>query len=384
MNFDFATAHRIVFGRGSLAAVAPAAAALGRRALLVGGATPARVEPLAELLHAAGVETIYFAVDGEPTVETAVAGVGRARAESCDLIVGMGGGSALDAGKAIAVLLSNPGDVYDYLEVIGRGRPLTQTAAPYIAVPTTAGAGTEVTRNAVLKATAQRVKVSLRSASMLPRLAVIDPELTRGLPPAVTAATGLDALTQCIEPFVSNRANPMTDGFCREGMARAARSLRRAYQQGDDMAAREDMALAALCGGLALANARLGAVHGFAGPLGGMFPAPHGAVCARLLPLVMAANVAALEERRPGAPALARYGEVARILTGRADATAADGVAWVEALARDLQVPSLSAYGVDEAALPELVANSQRASSMQGNPIELSEDELTEILRRAL
>lgn len=384
MNFDFATAHRIVFGPGSLTAVAPAAAALGRRALLVGGATRGRVAPLAELLHAAGVETVYFAVGGEPTVDLAVAGVEQARSAGCDLIVGMGGGSALDAGKAIAVLLTNPGDVYDYLEVIGRGRPLTQAAAPYIAVPTTAGAGTEVTRNAVLKATEQRIKVSLRSASMLPRLAVIDPELARGLPPAVTAATGLDALTQCIEPFVSNRANPLTDGFCREGMARAAAGLRRAYRNGDDMAAREDMALAALCGGLALANARLGAVHGFAGPLGGMFPAPHGAVCARLLPLVMAANVAALEERRPGAPALARYDEVARILTGRPDASAADGVAWVEELARDLHVPPLADYGVDEAALPELVANSQRASSMQGNPIELTADELAEILRRAL
>ncbi len=243
-----------------------------------------------------------------------------------DLVVGMGGGSVIDAAKAIAALLTNPGDPLDYLEVIGRGLPLANACAPMMAIPTTAGTGAEVTRNAVLASPAHRVKVSLRSASMLPDVAIVDPELTLSMPPAVTAATGLDALTQCLEPFVSHLATPLTDGFCREGLARAARSLRRAYHHGSDVAARRDMALASLCGGLALANAKLGAVHGFAGPIGGMFDAPHGAVCARLLPLVMTANVRALEERSPNSPALVRYAEVAKIVTGDADASIADGV----------------------------------------------------------
>jgi alcohol dehydrogenase class IV len=246
-----------------------------------------------------------------------------------------------------------------------------------------------VTRNAVLASPEHRVKVSLRSPLMLPRLAVVDPELTHTLPPTTTASTGLDALTQVIEPYVSNQANPMTDTLCREGMRRAARSLRRAYeracsQQGDDAAAREDMALTSLFGGLALANAKLGAAHGFAGPMGGMFSAPHGAICGRLLPHVMAVNVRALQERQPGSQALQRYDQVAQILTGNPSATADDGVGWVQELCDALQVPSLAAYGVTSADFSALVEKSSAASSMQGNPIKLTPDEMREILARAL
>ncbi len=219
---------------------------------------------------------------------------------------------------------------------------------------------------------------------MLPRLALVDPELTHTLPPPVTASTGLDALTQVVEPFVSHRANPLTDAVCREGMRRAARSLRRAYQQGDDAAAREDMALTSLFGGLALANAKLGAAHGFAGPLGGMFPAPHGAVCGRLLPHVVAINVRALQERRPESAALHRYDEVAQILTGSGSATADDGVAWVQELCDALEVPPLAAYGVTEEDFPALIEKGSVSSSMQGNPIRLTPDEMWEILARAL
>ena len=384
MRFEFATATRIIFGAGTFRDVGSLAAPLGRHALVVGGKTPARLQPLLDRLHAQRLATTPFSVPGEPTTDLVRAGVERARAAGCDCVIGMGGGSVLDAGKAIAALLTNPGDLLDYLEVVGQGKSLAQPSAPYLAIPTTAGTGSEVTRNAVLGVPRQRVKVSLRSPHLLPQVALVDPELTYGLPPTVTAWSGMDALTQCVEPYVAPQANPLTDAFCREGIQRAAHALRRAFHDGGDRAARAEMALASLCGGLALANAKLGAVHGLASPLGGMFPAPHGAVCARLLPLVMAANLQALEERAPDAPALQRYGDIARLLTGDATAQPADGVAWVQALCHELAVPSLAHFGVTEAELPEVVVQAQRASSMQGNPIVLTTDELGQIVQQAV
>ena len=228
------------------------------------------------------------------------------------------------------------------------------------------------------------MKVSLRSPFMVPRLALVDPHLALGLPPALTAASGLDALTQLIEPYVSSRANPLTDALCAEGLRRAARSLRRAVDHGRDAAAREDMALAGLFGGLALANAGLGAVHGFAAPIGGTFSAPHGAVCARLLPFVMRANVDALRAREPSSLLLERFAEVARALTGSAAATLEDGIAFVEQLGRELAVPGLASYGVAPADIPGLVKKASAASSMKGNPLPLTEAELTQVLEQAL
>jgi alcohol dehydrogenase class IV len=300
------------------------------------------------------------------------------------LVIGLGGGSVLDTGKAIAALAANPGDLFDYLEVIGKGLPLVHASLPYFAIPTTAGTGSEVTRNAVIESPEQNVKVSLRSPSMLPRLALVDPELTYSLPPEVTATSGLDALTQLIEPFVSVKANPMTDAICREGISRAARSLRRAYKEGSDKNAREDMSLAALFGGLALANAALGAAHGFAGPLGGMLHAPHGALCARLLPLVMEANIKALEERQPEHPALRRYAEIARIVTDEPDAAPLDGARWTSQLVNELKIPRLATYGMRPEDFPEAVQNTQKANSFKGNPIVLNEKELSQILEQAL
>ena len=382
-RFEFATAGRIVFGAGALDEVGPLAASLGRRALVVTGAHVERAAPLFERLDAAGVTHVPFAMPSEPSVPLVQAGAVQARDAGCELVIGFGGGSAIDAGKAIAALLTNEGDPLDYLEVVGRGHPLTQPAAPMIAIPTTAGTGAEVTRNAVLAVPDRRVKVSLRSPLMLPRVALVDPDLTLSLPPAVTAYTGLDALTQLIEPFVTRRANPLTDALCREAIPRVARALPRAYADGQDAAAREEMALASLFGGLALANAGLGAVHGFAGVLGGMYSAPHGAICAALLPHVMAANAAILAERQPESPVLARYGEIARMLTGRADATPAEGAAWVAELIASLDIPPLGRYGLTEAGFPAVIDASARASSMKGNPIELTSDDMADILRRA-
>jgi len=386
MKFEFATATRIIFGNGTLTQIGPIAATLGQRALLVIGTNAERAAPLREQLAQYNViVSLTLAIPHEPTTTLAIDGAAQARHADCQLVIGFGGGSVIDAGKAIAALMTNPGDPLDYLEVVGRGQPLRHAPAPYIAIPTTAGTGAEVTRNAVLSSLEHRVKASLRHALMLPQVALIDPELTYSLPPAVTASTGLDALTQVMEPYLCAQTNPLTDALCRDGIQRAARSLRRAYEDGTDKTAREDMALASLLGGLALANAKLGAVHGFAGPLGGMYPtAPHGVICAKLLPLVMEANVRALQSRQPNSLALTRYDEVAQLLTGHPTATAADGVAWVQALGQALAIPPLATFGLTPTDFPVIVANSQKASSMQGNPIKLTDEELTDILRLAM
>jgi len=384
IRFEFATAQRVVFGAGTLREAGPLARGFGARALVVTGRSPERAAPLLDLLAAHQVEAVVFPLAGEPTTRAVAAGVERARREDCAFLIAFGGGSAIDAGKAIAVLLTNGGELDDYLEVIGRGKPLTQPAAPCIAIPTTAGTGAEVTRNAVIASPEHRLKASLRSVLMLPRVAVVDPELTYGLPPAVTASTGLDALTQLIEPYVSTRANPMTDALCLEGMRRVARSLSCAFADGRDAAAREDMALAALFSGLALANAGLGAVHGLAAPAGGMIPVPHGAACAALLPHAMETNLKALRQRQPNSNALPRHDQIARVLTGRPDAAAEDGVAWVRDLTRALAIPPLRAYGLTEDQLPTLVDNAAQASSMKANPVPLTREEMLGILQRAL
>ncbi|HOG30549.1 MAG TPA: iron-containing alcohol dehydrogenase, partial [Vicinamibacterales bacterium] len=275
-------------------------------------------------------------------------------------------------------------ELMDYLEVVGRGQPITAPPLPLVAVPTTAGTGSEVTRNAVVTVPGRRVKASLRSPLMLPRAAVVDPRLTYGLPPALTASTGLDALTQLIEPFVSLRANPVADALCREGLARASRSLCRACEDGRDAAARTDMSLASLLGGMALASAGLGAVHGLAAPIGGMFRAPHGAVCAALLPHVMAANLRALGEGRGRPDALGRMAEIGRLVTRSPEATAEDAVAWIRGTVARLEIPGLSRYGMAADALPEVAAQGLQASSMKGNPVALSAAELVGILEAAL
>ena len=383
LNFEFATATRIVLGAGALGQLGANAKAFGRRALVVTGSDARRAEKLTASLTAAGLSAAIFPVAGEPEIATVERGTAFAKSEQCDFVIGFGGGSVLDAAKAIAAMLANEGELTDYLEIIGKGKALTKKPVPFIAIPTTAGTGSEVTRNAVLASPEHKVKVSLRSPFLLARLAVIDPELTYGLPPGITASTGLDALTQLIEPFTCLRANPMTDALCLDGLGRAARSLGEAVANGGNPSAREDMAVASLFGGLALANAGLGAVHGFAGPIGGSFSAPHGAVCGALLPHVMAANVKALRERDPQSFALRRYYRIAVLVTNNPHATADAGVEWVRQLVAGLPIPGLRAYGIREEHFADLVAKATVASSMKANPIQLTPEELTEILRRA-
>jgi alcohol dehydrogenase class IV len=383
MRFEFATATQIVFGPGTVREAGKLARPWGRRALVVTGGSPARAKTLLGMLEGEGIVTATYPVAHEPSAKTVLDGLSVAHGCGAEMVIGFGGGSVIDAAKAIAGLFTNPGEPFDYLEVVGAGRPLARPALPWMAIPTTAGTGAEVTRNAVLAVPERRVKVSLRSPHLLARVALVDPELTHDLPPSATAATGMDALTQLLEAYVCNRANPLTDALCRAGVPRAAKALPAVWRNPRDAAAREALALAALWSGLALANSGLGAVHGLAGPMGGMFSAPHGAVCAALLAPVMAANIAALRARAPEHAALHRYGEIACWLTGKADATPEDGIRAVEALTLMLQIPKLSVFGLDAARSADLVAQSQQASSMKANPIVLTSAELAEVVARA-
>lgn len=384
-SFEWATAARVVFGAGTSGQAPALIRDLGaKRVLLVTGAHPERAAALHEDLARGGIDVAVLRVAGEPTVDVARDGMALALAERRDAVVAFGGGSAIDAGKAIAVLAANGGDPLDYLEVIGRGKALSRGSLPFIALPSTAGTGSEVTRNAVLADPAARVKASLRSPHMLPKAAIVDPELLAGAPPAVIASSGLDALSQNIEPYLSNRANPLSDVLAREGMRRSASALRRVFDGQGSAADREDLALASLCGGLCLANSGLGAVHGFAAPVGGMFAAPHGAVCAALLGPVLEVNRRALSARAPGHPAGDRLREIAVILTGRAHASAEDGIAWIRELCEALGVAGLSRYGMTARDIPALVEKARAASSMKGNPILLTDEELADIALRAL
>jgi alcohol dehydrogenase class IV len=379
--FEFATAGRIVVGSGRAAELPGVLAGLGSRVLVCTGADPARN---AGLLGELGMPAAMFAVAGEPTVDLAQAGVAAAREHGADVVAAIGGGSVIDTGKAVAMLLGNGGGPLDYLEVVGSGRKITKPAAPLVAVPTTAGTGAEVTANAVLAVPSHGLKASLRSPLMIPRVALVDPELTMSCPPAVTAASGMDALTQCLEPYVSVRATPLTDGLAREGLRRAAASLRAAFADGTDLAARSGMAVCSLLGGMALANAKLGAVHGLAGVIGGTAAVPHGVACAALLAPVTEANVRALRSAPDGRAALARYTEIAGILTGNPAVAVEDGIAWIRDTVGLLEIPRLAAFGLSTQDAGDVAAKAAGSSSMQGNPVVLSDDDLRVILLDAI
>ena len=380
-TFEFATASRIMAGVGRAADLPGVLAGLGSRALVCTGAN---AERHAGLLAVLGLPVVVFPVPAEPTVELARAGVAAARQHGADVVAAIGGGSVIDTGKAVAMLLGNGGDPLDYLEVVGSGRAITRPAVPCVAVPTTAGTGAEVTANAVLAAPEHGLKASLRSPLMIPRIALVDPQLTASCPPPVTAASGLDALTQCLEPFVSVRATPLTDALAREGLLRAAAGLRAAYADGTNLAARQDMAMCALLGGMALANAKLGAVHGLAGVIGGIANVPHGIACAALLAPVIEANVRALRSGQPGSPALDRYAEAARLLTGGPGASIEDGLAWIRQTLALLAVPGLAAFGLGPGHAGDVAAKGATSSSMQGNPVALSHGDLKAVVLQAL
>jgi alcohol dehydrogenase class IV len=384
MRFEFATVTRIVFGTGVASELGTLAKEKGTHALVVTDNNPDRVGNIIQHLTDANVQHTIYSVATEPSIDLVNQGKAKAQSAGCDMVISIGGGSVIDGGKAIAALLPNDGEILDYLEVIGKGQKLKNAPVPFIAVPTTAGTGAEVTKNAVIASPEHRVKVSLRDNRMLADIALVDPILTYSMPQAITASTGMDALTQVLEPYVSHLANPMTDAFCREGLMRAGRSLRTVYDNPNDADAREDMALASLLGGLALANAKLGAVHGFAGPLGGMFSAPHGAICATLLPHVIKANINALQNREPDNPALSRFDEIGQLITGDKSANAQTAIQWIDETSQQFNIPTLSTYGIQESGFDSIIEKSANSSSMKGNPIKLTDAELNNILKSAL
>jgi alcohol dehydrogenase class IV len=383
INFQLTIPADVRFGVGRIGEVPQALADLGAsRVLLVTGRSTSRADSVRSALIDASISTIPFAVATEPSIERVRAAVALIAEAGCDAVLGFGGGSALDVAKAAAVLAATGTDPMDHLEVIGAGRPISSPGLPCVAVPTTAGTGSEVTRNSVLSGGG--VKASLRSPLMLPRISVIDPDLLAGLPGPTIAASGMDALSQLIEPLLSRRANPFCDALARDGIRRSARSLRRAYEEGmEDPGVREDLALASLFSGMCLANSGLGAVHGIAAAAGARLSAPHGAVCAAVLAAVMELNLQALRERAPEHAALARMSEVANLLTSRNDATPEDAIDWLQEVTSALSIPGLSSYGLNETEMEAVVTAAQNASSMRGNPIELNDAEVGEILTRS-
>jgi alcohol dehydrogenase class IV len=384
VRFDLTLPGDIRFGAGRVSEVPGALADLGaNRVMVITGRTTSRADGIRAALNAADMSSMVFGVATEPSIERVRAGVDLALETGCDAVLGFGGGSALDVAKAVAVLARSGTDPMDHLEVIGAGRPIKRPGLPCVAVPTTAGTGSEVTRNSVLSGGG--VKASLRSPLMLPKLAVVDPDLLVGVPKPTIAASGMDALSQLIEPLLSQRAHPFTDALAREGIRRSARSLRRAYQEGmEDPGVREDLAIASLFSGMCLANSGLGAVHGLAAAAGARLSAPHGAVCAAVLTAATDVNLRALRERAPNHFALQRIAEVASLLTGRPEASPEDAIAWLAELTAGMSIPGLASYGLNQDAIATVVTTAQRASSMRGNPIELSDQEVTEIVTRSL
>jgi len=374
--FGFASAARIRFGRGVIAETPEAIAARGRRVFLVQGKSGRFSDQLIAPLRAKGVQIVPFTCDREPDLPMLESAVAAAQAGGVDCVAALGGGAVIDLGKAVAALAPSKSAAMDHLEVVGKGLPLAAAPLPFIAMPTTAGTGAEVTKNAVIAVPEHARKVSLRDDRMLADLALVDPALTDGTPKAVTLASGLDAVTQVIEPYLCSRANPLVDALCREAIPRGLTALR-VLMDREDPAARDDLAFTSLCGGLALANAGLGAVHGLAGVIGGIAPnAPHGAVCGALLPHVLTANRAAtthLPEVQD------RMDQVMDWIAGSLTLRQGSLADWVNRQG----LPRLSDMGVAPEDHPRIAKDAAASSSMKANPVTLSSNTLEQILANA-
>jgi alcohol dehydrogenase class IV len=384
MQFEFSTASKIIFGSGMFTSVGEIVKRLGKKTLIVCGAPQYLLTKLKKLLDEESIVYTIYHTAGEPTINSiqdTLATIGQTTYAS---IIGIGGGSAIDTAKTISAMLTNPGDLTEYLEVIGFNKPLKFPTLPLIAIPTTAGTGSEVTKNAVIGIPTHRVKVSLRSDYLLPKISLIDPELTLSLPKNHTATTGLDALTQLIEAYTCLNPSPMIDPICIEGITRAARSFIKAYDDGDDLIARENMSLASLFSGIALANVKLGVVHGLAGVIGDITNAPHGAICASLLSTAMTVNITAIRNRMPNHPVLERYTKVGKVLTNDPSATAENASLWVRNFCHHVKIQPLKSLGLAESDFDDLIERTQQSSSMKGNPIILFNDEIRTILQNSM
>ncbi|MGH2722425.1 MAG: iron-containing alcohol dehydrogenase [Actinomycetota bacterium] len=386
LTFSFRTSSEILFGSPGTQRGPELAAGHGGRVFLVTGAgsleRSGALDAILDRLDDLGAEVTRFVVGSEPDVGLVDTGAARCREAACTAVLAVGGGSVIDTAKAVAAVAAVGGQAIDYVEDVGGGRSLPRRGLPLVAMPTTAGSGSEVTRNSVLRVPDRAVKRSMRSDHLLPRVAVVDPALSAGAPVPVAAAAGLDALTHLVEAYVTVGAQPVTDALAVPGMRMALAALRKLAAGAADTPSGEQMALASLYGGIALANAGLGAVHGLVAPLGGAFAVPHGAACACLLPHTLTANHRALRERMPGHPALVRYEEIAGIVNpgGTSIERAAESL---EGLRIALGVAPLGAYGIAATAFPDILAGC-RGGSMRGNPVVLTDGELAGILSAAL
>ena len=387
MHFTFSSPVQIIFGPEQSKQLHSKFSKLGKNALVITGKNQKRAEYILHILESESIKYECLSQKGEPLIQDISAAVETARSSGTDFIIAQGGGSVIDAGKAIAALINNRAKITDYLEIIGKGLPLTKKSVPMIAIPTTSGTGAEVTCNAVLKSLDKSVKVSMRNRFMYPDIAVVDPALSITMPPEITASTGMDALTQLIEAFTTPFATPFTDALCREGIARVARSFLCAFHHGNDIDARADMSIASLFSGIALANAKLGAVHGIAGPMGGMINASHGAICARLLAPVTALNIKLLEKKMAESPILEKYRETASILTGETDASLNSGIRWITDMTRKMNIPGLGALGINDSNcghIEQIARNAKNSSSMKGNPVEYTQKETADLIKSAI
>lgn len=378
--FQFMTATRIIFGEGSLESSLSVISQYGYSVLLVSGKNPERYAPLINYLHQQNMRYQHVAVSGEPNItmveETAMLG----RRFKPDMVIAIGGGSVVDMGKAVAAIIPNQGNVYDYVEVVGRSVPLKTKPLPFIAIPTTASSGSEVTRNAVLKSAQDRVKVSLRSPDMLADVAIVDPTLTYGTDPLTSGRGAMDAFTHLMEAYVCGDPNPLTDTICEEGLRRLTRAMVPGCLR-DDKKARSDLSFAAMLGGMAATNAKLGAAHGLASALGGKLDAPHSVITARLAPHVMRENIEAARDAGRG-DILQRYKTISQILTGRKNACVEDGILWVNMMLERLAIPNLTDFGVCATSFERVATDALKSTSIKGNPIPLTMERLTHILHQ--
>ncbi|MBN1328395.1 MAG: iron-containing alcohol dehydrogenase [Candidatus Heimdallarchaeota archaeon] len=392
LRFDLLATPQIIFGQGRFETIKEHLLNYGSKVLIVGNnkaLEQSKVRNIfSNLTHKFGFKFETIIIHGEPDTEQIDAGVQIGSQHNATSVIGIGGGSAIDAGKAIAGLLTNGGKAKDYLEVIGNGMSITKPPIPFIAVPTTAGTGSEVTKNAVILSKEDKLKASIRSSLLVPKIAIIDPELMISLPKEVTAYTGLDALTQLIEAYTSNKSQPITNALARIGILRASKSLIFAYENGNDIEAREDMAMAALLSGICLSNAGLGAVHGLAGPIGGLLNIPHGLICGALLLPVINGNISSMLRQVPYPETLLKYAQLGELFGGLEFEPLKEQVIHLIKqlgyLIKSLHITKLSDYGLKEDDFDEIIRRAQISSSMKYNPIELTDEELYSILNKTI
>ncbi|MFX0184119.1 MAG: iron-containing alcohol dehydrogenase [Candidatus Hodarchaeota archaeon] len=392
MQFEFLATPRIFFGVKQFQNIGSLVKEFGSRLFVVASGSalnaPETRETLTVSILKHDIEFDTFLIKGEPTVGVIDSGVRKAEDFKADAIMGLGGGSVIDGCKAIAGLFTNGGLAKDYMEVIGKGSVITRPSLPIIAVPTTAGTGSEVTKNAVILAKEEQFKASIRSPFLIPKIAIVDPTLMVTVPSSVTASCGMDALTQLIEAYTSNKAHPMTDALAVLGIKKVANSLLSVYRDGRLLEAREDMALASLISGICLANAGLGAVHGFASPMGGL-NIPHGVICSALLAPTIETNISELKKSKAKNDlTLEKYTRLAEIISNKPFSsmeTAHEAiVGFMKTLTQELNIPKLSEFGVTESDIPMIVEKAKRASSMKYNPISLDDTALSTILKQVL